>query len=294
MERFKNVGTTMKSIDLARLSLASLVLAIAAPQQTLADSRQSAPVSPPPSYADLADLADAAPLVAKAQVRKVTPIEPARARNVRPGHGRFLVEARTQEVLFGRVSLGEALKYLVDLPLDAKGKPANLKKRSVLLFARPVPARPGELQLVAPDAQLVWDAPLDGRMRALIGELTAPGAAQRINGVREAIHVPGNLTGEGETQLFLATADGEPAAITVRRSPGQPPAWGVSFSEVVGESGAVPQRDTLAWYRLACFLPATLPSGVNLSGSQADRLQAGTDYRFVMAQLGPCPRIRAQ
>jgi hypothetical protein len=274
------------------LGLLAGTLAWTATGAAAADSRQPTPSAPPPSYADLADLADASPLVARVQLRKLTPLEPGQATGVRPGWGRFYIEAKTQEVIFGRVALGEAVRFLADLPLGPKGKPPSLKKKSVLLFAQPVPGRPGELQLVAPDAMLVWDPGLDARLRAVLGELNAPGAPQRIRGVREAIHVPGNLAGEGETQLFLATADGEPAAITVRRAPGRAPEWSVSFSEVVGEAGKAPPADTLAWYRLACFLPASLPAGTNVSGSSRDRAQALGDYRFVLSQLGPCPRTR--
>lgn len=280
-----------KTTPIVRPLLTALLL-IAPPAVALADSPVAAPVAPPPSYADLADLADGAPLVVRAQPRKVIPVEPARAQGVRAGWGRFYVEARTEAVIFGATGLGQQLRYLVDLPLDAKGKPPTLKKKSVVLFARAVPGRPGELQLVARDAQLLWDPALDLRLRGVLGELNAPDAPRRVTGVREAIFVPGNLAGEGETQLFLATGDGEPAAITVNRRPGQPPRWSVSFSEVVGDAATAPARDTLAWYRLACFLPPVLPGHANTSGSHADREAAGIDYRFVLDRLGPCPRTR--
>jgi hypothetical protein len=252
----------------------------------------SPPVAVPPSYADLADLADSAPLVIRAQPRKLVRVEPERARGVRPGWGRFYVEAKTEALVAGTGSLGPALRYLVDLPLDPKGKPPKFKKQSVVLFARAVPGRVGELQLVATDAQLRWDPALDARLRGVLGELFAPGAPERIAGVREAIFVPGTLAGEGETQLFLTTASGEPAALTVSRKPGQPPRWGLSFSELVAAEGTAPPRDTLAWYRLACFLPGELPRSTAVLGSSAERAAAARDYRFVMEQLGPCPRTR--
>ena len=257
----------------------------------LADSR----VPPPPasaamSYADLADLADGTPMVIRAQPRKIVAVEPERARGVKQGWGRFYVEAKTEGVIAGNQSLGELLRYLVDLPLDAKGKPPALKKKSVVLFARPVAGRPGELQLIRPDAQLLWDAPLDQRLRGILGELYAPGAAHKVTGVREAIFVPGNLAGESEGQFFLATANNEPAAIAVHRAPGQVPRWSVSFSELVAADAEPPRRDSLAWYRLACFLPRDLPPEANISTTPADRIAAARDYRFVMDQLGPCPR----
>lgn len=249
------------------------------------------PVPVPPSYADLADLADATPLVIRAQPRKIVAVEAARARGLRTGWGRFYIEAKTEALIAGTVPLGGALVYLVDLPLDAKGKPPAIKKKSVVLFARPVPGRPGELQLVAPDAQLLWDPVLEGRIKAVLAELYAPGAPPKIAGVREAVHVGGDLAGEGETQIFLTAANGEPAAITVSRKPGQVPRWGVSFSELVASDSA-PRRESLGWYRLACFLPRALPGVANVSERSADRAAAAEDYAFVFTQLGPCPRIR--
>lgn len=257
----------------------------------LADSR---PVPPPASamlnYADIADLADAAPMVIRVQPRKIVAVEPERARGVKPGWARFYVEAKTEGVVAGTQPLGELLRYLVDLPLDAKGKPPVVKKKSVVLFARPVAGRPGELQLVRPDGQLLWDAPLDQRLRDILKELYAPGAAHKVTGVREAIFVPGNLAGESESQFFLSTANGEPAAISVHRSPGQTPRWSVSFSELVSADAEPPRRDSLAWYRLACFLPRQLPVEANISATAGDRSAAASDYRFVMEQLGGCSR----
>ncbi len=263
------------------------MLALAVP--ALADSRVP-PV--PPTYADLADFTDAAQLIVRAKPLVVKAIPVAQARGVRPGWARYLVDAKTEGLIYGRGALGTKLRYLVDLPLDAKGKPPKVRGTSMLLFARPVEGRPAELQLVAPDAQVPWDEPLDARLRSLLAEFNAPGAPQRITGVREAIHVPGDLAGQGETQLFLGTASGEPAAITIIREPAQPPRWSVSFSEVVEASGEPPRRDTLGWYRLACFLPRVLPGSVNISTSAPDRARAARDYRMVLESLGPCTRNR--
>lgn len=271
-------------------ALALFATVLAAP--VWADSQPKTPPPPPPSYADLADLADGAPLVIRAQPRKIVAVEPVRAPGVRAGWGRFYIEAKTEALIAGTAPLGGALAYLVDLPLDAKGKPPKLRKQTVILFARPVASRPGELQLVARDAQLAWDPVLEGRLGKVIAELNAPGAIQAISGLREAISIGGDLAGESDTQLFLATADGEPAAITVSRSPGRAPRWSVSFSELVGDDSSVPARDTLAWYRLACFLPPVLPSGVITSTAAPDRARAAADYRFVLEQLGTCPRSR--
>lgn len=286
-----------KSVPLGRLSAfratAALLLFSALSGPAIAsDSSARESIAPSVTYADLADLTGPATVVAKAQVRKVAEIEPARAAGVRPGWARLYVEARTEAVLGGRAALGEALRYLVDVPRDAKGKLPKLGKRSVILFARPVAAQPGELQLVAPDAQLLWDAALETRVKALLAEFYAPGAPGAITGVREAIYVAGELAGEGETQFFLSTVGGEPAAIAVTRSPTAAPRWSVSFSELVESGAPPPQRETLAWYRLACFLPRQLAATANPATSPEDRQAAARDYGFILDQLGSCPRLR--
>jgi hypothetical protein len=270
----------------AAIGLAALTVpVVAAPPPTGA--------APAPTYADLADLSDSSRLVIRAQVRKLAMVEPARARGVRPGWGRFYVEARTKALLSGSTPVGEALRYLVDLPLDARGKPPAIKKQQVLLFVREARGTLGELQLAAPDAQLAWNPEVERQVRGLLAELLAPEAPPTITGVREAIYVPGNLAGEGEAQFFLDTANQSAAAITVQHRPGSPPAWGVSFSEVAAALGSPPRPGTLAWYRLACFLPNALPRGANLSDTPTSRAQAEADYRTVLGELGSCPRNRA-
>ena len=113
-----------------------------------------------------------------------------------------------------------------------------------------------------------------------------------MTGVRDVLAVPGNLAGEWETQIFLSTASRAPASITILRRAGQQPEWGVSWNELVAHSLTPPQRDSLEWYRLACFLPGELPAGALLSAEGAAGRQAATDYALVLRDLGPCPRTR--
>lgn len=259
----------------------------------VADSRMPVtPAEPAMAYADLADLADSSPLILRAQVRKLRAVEAARAPGLKPGFGRFLVTARPRALLWGPGLNAGDLSYLADIPLDARGKPPKLGKTEVLLFALAVPNRPGELQLVAPDAQVPWGPQAEASLRSILIELAAPGAPPRITGVREAIHVPGNLAGEGETQLFLSTRDGSAAAITVTHQAGRQPTWAYSFSEVAGAGGPPPARNTLAWYRLACFLPGELPRNADISDRPQDRARAQGDWRLVMRDLGECTRLR--
>ncbi|GGY99866.1 hypothetical protein [Novosphingobium colocasiae] len=242
------------------------------------------------SYADLVDLSAASGLVIKATIRRMTEVPRQRAPDLAPGLGRFYIEADTQALLAGKTAIGESVNYLVDLPLDARGRAPKLKKAQVLLFALPVPGRPADIQLLSSAAQLPWSEVREQQVRQILADLAAPDAPAEVTGVRELLYVPGDLAGQGETQVFLTTKSGTAASITVHHEPGAAPVWGVSFSELVAELGHPPQRDTLGWYRLACFLPNVLPPALNVSESYASVRQADADYRMVLGELGVCTR----
>ena len=220
----------------------------------------------PYTYADIADLASIAPMAIHAAIRSATPLKPEQAAGVAPGHARLYVEADVLGLIRGAGPLAARIAYLVDLPLAANGKAPKLKKKQpVLLFARPVAGTTagsnstGSVRLVAPDAQLPWDAATDARLRAILTELVQPGAPPAITGIANGFHVPGTLPGEGETQLFLDTKTGEPVSLTILTAADGSRRWAAAFGEIVDGSAAVPKRDTLAWYRLACGLPRALP-----------------------------------
>lgn len=244
------------------------------------------------TYVDLVDLADSSQIVLIAQVKKIVRVEDKRAPGLTPGWGRFYITASTSALLSGESAIGESLAYLADLRLDDRGKPPKLKKVAVLLFARSVPGRPGEIQLIARDAQMLHDPTIEARTREVLTQLVATDQPPTITGVRELIHVPGNLAGEGETQIFLGTDDGSAASITVRRYPDGTTAWGASFSELLADIGHPPAPGTLAWFKLACSLPNALPRDANLSETPRARRQAEADYRLVLGELGPCLRNR--
>ena len=245
------------------------------------------------TYADLADLALDAPLAITAEVRRTSKIDPSRTGPVRPGWARIYVEAETKSLLAGTAPIGEKLKYLADVKLTAKGKVPKLKGETVVLFARAVPGSSDEIQLVAPDAQIPVRQVNTTSLRGLLTEKLSQDAPPVVTGVRDALHTPGNLAGEGETQIFLKTKDGSPASIAVVRAPGQPPVWGLSTGELVQIDARPPRPATLEWYRLACSLPATLPPEAQLASDPALRQQASADYATVIGQLGPCERKRA-
>src|SRR3546814_1706892 len=93
----------------------------------------------PVTYAATADLATEAPIVLHARSRDATDLKPERAPGVAAGHVRFYVEADVVSLIRGSGPLAARISYLVDLPVDARGKPPKLKrKQPVLLFASPV------------------------------------------------------------------------------------------------------------------------------------------------------------
>ena len=215
---------------LSTIASAGLSLALVAAMPAAAQDPQSESAL---TYADLADLAIGAPLTITAELRRMSKIDPERTGPVRPGWARVYVEAETRSLLAGTTPIGEDLKYLADVKLTAKGKVPKLKGETVVLFARPVAGRMDEIQLVAPDAQILASKVDTTSLRSLLAEKLSPDAPPVVTGVRDALHTPGNLAGEGETQIFLKTKDGSPASIAVVRSPGQPPVWGLSTGELV-------------------------------------------------------------
>ena len=177
------------------------------------------------TYADLVDLALASPVVAKATVRHQTKLDPADSPGLSPGFARLYIEADTNALLVGP-PLGESLRFLADVRLDANGKVPRINKSQVLLFGNAVPGRPGELQLSASDTMFAWSPALETQVRAILTELISPDAPPRIVALREALHVPGNLVGEGETQFFFTTegrnGSAPPVSVSVVRRPGEP------------------------------------------------------------------------
>jgi hypothetical protein len=266
-------------------------------------SAQPAPVATAPaspySYADIADLATAAPMAIQARIASASALKPDRAPGVAAGHSRFYVEADVVSLIRGAGPLAARISYLVDLPNGANGKPAKLKKKQpVLLFAGPVAGAAagtnstGSVRLVAPDAQLPWDPATEARLRAILTELVKPGAPPAITGFANGFHVPGTLPGEGETQLFLDTATGEPMSLTILTSADGSRRWAAAFGEIVDGSAAVPAQGTLAWYRLACGLPRQLPLNKLAGTPPEDRRKAASDYAVVLGALGDCARTR--
>jgi len=256
---------------------------------------QNTPVSPSLSYADLADLAVAAPVAAHVRVHDADVLGAREAPNVRPGWRRFLIEADVVALIRGPGGIPARVSYLIDLPNDSRGRPPRLGRRAeFLLLAHRVPNRPDELRLAAPDAQIPYTPAAAETLRAIARDSSAADTAPQITGIGRAFHVPGSLPGESETQIFLQTAGNRPISLNVLRRPGEQPRWSVALSEIVDAAAAPPEPDTFLWYRLACTLPARLPPSA-LTEAEPDEARAiHADYGLIIQGLGPCARTRAR
>ncbi len=275
------------------MRIPSLFAATAAVFLTAVDSpAQTAPAAPDYSYADLADRALAAPVALIVTVTRAIRLEPEQAPGLAAGHARLFVEAVATRLIRGPNNIPPQVRYLADVPLDTKGKVPKLKKATMLVLAREVPGRSGELQLVTRDGQIALTPAIEQQVRAILTEAVRPDAPAPVTGVASAFHVAGAIPGEGETQIFLSTRDSRPISLNVLRRPGEERSWSVALSEVVDEAAQPPVRDTLLWYRLACGLPRSLPDSATAELDAASAEAARADYAYVLERLGTCTRTR--
>tara|TARA_R110002124_G_scaffold103159_5_gene251789 strand:+ start:90 stop:914 length:825 start_codon:yes stop_codon:yes gene_type:complete len=247
----------------------------------------------PLQYADIADLGTDAPIIIHITVKEAIKVDAERAPNAPAGTQRFYIVASTNALIRGQGGVGETIRYVVDLPLDERGRAPKIKKKPFIIFARrPSGGGSDNVQLVARDAQIAWTPEREQRVRALVRELVDRNAPPPIRRIASAFHVPGTVIGEGETQIFMETESGSPISITVLKRDGQRKFWAVSLGEIVDEAARAPVRNSLLWYRLACFLPRQLPASALASDSMANAQQARSDYQMVLNDLGSCPRSR--
>lgn len=241
-----------------------------------------------PGYATIARQVVNAPLVVDARIRSAAKIKGAEAAGVAPGRVRYYIEADVVGLIRGPGALPPRIGYVADVPLTDRGREPKLKKQRVLLFARGVAGRPDQVQLTEAGSQHGYSPDLDAMVRGVVRELVAADAPPAITGVANAFHVPGSLPGEGETQVFLQTANGAPVSLQVLRRPGEEPRWSVSLGDIVDEAAGAPPPATLLWYRLACGLPRELPAEGIESAEPDNAVKAREDYAFVIGALGPC------
>lgn len=244
------------------------------------------------SYADIADLVVISSLIVDANVRNLRKIPPDQAVGVPANLQRMLVEADIVTLIRGQEGVAPRVRFLLDIPKDAKGKLPKLKKQRLFLLGSSVAGRPGEIRLSRPNALIQWSAANDILVRAITKEAVQIDAPEKITGITSAFYSAGTVIGEGETQIFLKTAKEQPLSLSVLSRPGEVKRWAVSTAEVIDESATAPTKFTLLWYRLACELPRSIaPEMVEATDSDgAAKVQA--DYNYVLDSIGPCGRKR--
>jgi hypothetical protein len=266
-----------------------------------ASTSAQAPVDLPPSfvieadkasYADIADLVVIAPLIVDMTVRNVQKLSAEQSVGIPTSLERVLVEADVMALIRGEGGITPRIRFLLDVPKNAKGKIPKLQKQRMYLFGRQVTGRPGEVQLARPNALALYSTTNDALVRAITKEAVQANAPRRIASVSGAFHSAGTVLGEGETQIFLKTDNDQPLSLTILSRPSQQKKWAVSTAEIIDASATAPQRFTLLWYRLACDLPRSLLSDRVEGASNADITRAQADYKFVIESLGPCGRKR--
>lgn len=283
----------MKTELTMKLSAFSFLLAAATSlqAQTPAQTMFSVPAQGG-SYADIADLVVNSPLILDAQIRKVTTLPPTQTLGVPANIQRVLIDADVSSLVRGTDGFAAKARFLLDVPKNAKGKIPKLQKRRYFILGNKVPGSPGSVKLSRPDALVEWSPTNDATLRAITKEAVQIDAPEAITEVSSAFYSQGTVLGEGETQIFLRTASGQPISVSILSRPGQSKRWAVSTGDVIDESAIAPAKDTLLWYRLACSLPRTLDARLVESSEAKDITSAQADYRFVIESLGPCGRTR--
>lgn len=246
---------------------------------------------PVEGFSDLADLTLGAPVILRAVVTKADRLGAKDAPDLPPGRARLLMQATVQAAILAPSAVAPVVRYLWELPTDARGKVPKLKGAGVLLFVRPVAGREDQIVPTGPNSQIAATPSAEANIRRIIAESRDPMVRDlRITGVTSAFHVAGSIAGEAETQIFLGTANQRPVSLVVLSRPGQPKSFSFATGDVIDEAATAIPVNSMLWYRLACTLPPTLPAGTAREMSEGDRVAAAADYRFVIKSLGPCGR----
>jgi hypothetical protein len=280
-----NANTLKIAASVVFLGLGLPVLAAPAAPITYAVPAETA------SYADIADLVVIAPVIIDAKIRNVKKVPAEQALGVPVNMQRLLVEADVQALIRGTGGITPRVRFVLDLAKDARGKLPSLNKQRLFLMAQYTNV-PGNIKLARPDALIQWSAGNDALLRAITKEAVQIDAPAQITGIGNAFHNPGTLLGDGETQIFLKTANNQPMALTVLSQQAVGKRWSVSTSELIDETSSAPKRDTLLWYRLACGLPKRIADAAFETDDAKNRSAAQADYVFVLKSLGPCGRQR--
>ncbi len=272
----------MRTLILPMLLILSGISAPAAAQPVAV---RAAPANPDrlAGYADIADLVLASPMIVRATITRAHAPMPRPAGAVPPGRVRLAVTASITNLLVAPQASGATLAWLWDAPADAKGQPPKAKGMDILAFVA-APGAGGGTRLISNRAIQAFDPALADQVRAIVAEQRS-GKVPVITGVSNGFRADGTVAGESESQFFLTSADGKPATLVVQNRPGEKRRVAVARGDIIDESAEAVRPGSLLWYRLACFLPPTLPMAAG-----GDDAALARDWRDALASLGPCGR----
>ncbi|MFC4293130.1 hypothetical protein ACFOWX_11955 [Sphingorhabdus arenilitoris] len=245
------------------------------------------------AYADVADLVTISPMILDATVKKVQKLSAEQSVGVPQNIQRTVIIADINALIRGTKGVAGQVRFLLDIPKDARGKIPKLKKQRFFILGKSVNGRPDMIQLSRPDALVSYSEANNALLRGITQEAVKLDAPPAVLGVSSAFYSPGTVIGEGISQIFLRTAGNQPFSISVASRPGQSKIWSVSTSELIEEGAATPRRNTLLWYRLACGLPRSLDSSLIEANEGERAAKAQADYQYVIDALGPCGRTRS-
>lgn len=234
-------------------------------------------------YSDVADLALASPVIVRATITAARPLPRNAAAAAAPGRVRLMITAQVTNLLVAPGATAGTLMWLWDAPVDGRGRAPKAKGLDVLAFLTPPDAN-GGTRLVSRRAQQAWDPALADRVKQVVAESRA-GLVPEFSGVTNGFRADGTIPGESESQFFLTSKDGKPATLVVQNRPGEVRRVLVARGDIIDDSAQRVQPGTLLWYRLACFLPASLPPAAGGSDAALAR-----DWTDAMDSLGPCGR----
>ncbi len=243
----------------------------------------AAAASPRASFADLAALGLAAPVVVRATAIRDERLNPRDAAGLAPGMARFLVTATTTTAIAAPGDVPPRLTYLIDRPLDARGKPPKPAVRDVLLFLRPG-TDAGQYALIDAHGEVPWTASAEAAVHNVLAD-NRRGTVPVVTGIASAFRVPGAVPGEAESQFFLSTRERQAG---VARRP-DPPGRGAA---AVGRARRRHRRcrGRRCRRRRCCGTASPAPCRAALPPGLGAAADVAGDYRFVRDSLGPCGR----
>ena len=275
----------MTLAPLYRLVCAAAIL-IASGQAVAAPAPPPPP--PPQSYAQLARLYLASPIVLRAQVKseaKLSKKTLAAMEPLPPQQGRLMLGVEIQSVLKAPQALPAQMSFLWQGPLDANGKLPKLRKSSRLFFLMPTGP---SVTLVEVGAAPLWSSADEETLRAIGREASDPVAVGLAPGaLRLATVTPADGDRSSPFVHFLfETRGGSNLVAILERADGR---WllRTTTSDLDQDARPVPPN-SLLWYHLACGLPAAPPDPVSRQASAEDAALAREAWAGMLADLGPC------